>query len=160
MKKTFAFIAALATIAFAGAVSAAPLFNYVQGNLGGNYGDDFGRNAGGAAWSVAAGRDTGTFRTEIEYQGADVGHFGKLQAGNVNAYYQPTVKFLGLSPYVGAGLGYGQVVDRDSVLFNVQAGVTYPVTDKLKAVIGYRFTDAAQNGGHVNSVTTGLRYTF
>jgi opacity protein-like surface antigen len=162
MRKTLASIVALATIAFAGAAAAeSPLDlvkgDYVQAQGGGQFGDNYG---GGATWSVAAGRDFGQFRGEVEYLGSNVGYYGTLQSGNVNVYYEPSVSFYKIAPFVGAGVGYGRIVNFNSALFNVQAGLTYPLTSSLKAVVAYRYTDAASDGEHTSALTGGLRFTF
>jgi opacity protein-like surface antigen len=164
MKKIIASLAAVAAIAFAGAACANPLDtaaaavkgDYVQLSGGSQFSDNFG---GGATWSAAVGRDYGKVRAEVEYLGANIGHYGTAQTFNVNGYFQPVTVY-GFTPYVGAGVGYGRVVNQDSFLLNGTAGVSYPLTSHLKAVGEYRYVALENDGQHTQAATLGLRYTF
>ena len=164
MKKLIASLVAGATLAIAGAACAAsPLDavkgDYVQVQGGSQFSDSYG---GGAAWSVAGGRDFGLVRAEVEYLGANIGHYGTAQTVNVNAYIQPVTidKF---TPFIGGGIGYGRIVGHDATVLNAQVGTSYPLTTKLKAVVAYRYTTDQFNGStgaSTSAVTAGLRYTF
>lgn len=170
MKKLIASLAAVAAVAFAGAACANPLDtvaaavkgDYVQVQGGSQFGDQYG---GGAAWSVAAGRDFGLVRAEVEYLGSNLGGHGTLQSANVNAYIQPVTVY-NVTPFVGGGIGYGRLdghgFGENATLLNAQVGASYPLTTKLKAVVAYRY-EAAETGNagdHTSAVTAGLRYTF
>lgn len=170
MKKIIASLAAVAAVAFAGAACANPLDSaaaavkgdYVQVQGGSQFGDAYG---GGAAWSVAAGRDFGLVRAEVEYLGSNLGHYGTLQSANINAYIQP-ITIDKVTPFIGGGVGYGRLGGHgygvNATLLNAQVGASYPLTSKLKAVVAYRYEQAETGnaGEHTSAVTAGLRYTF
>ena len=180
MKTIFATIAAVAAIAFAGAASAAPAPTgyYVQAGVGTNYQSN--RDTG-IAYSAAVGKDFGLVRAEAEFigtQGSDSNKFGNLASnlGNVNVYVQPTT-VLGATPFVGGGIGYGQMYRRgvvstnnNGIVFNASTGFSYPLTEKMTLVTQYRYflandTKYTKNAHTVDnynsSVTTvGVRYAF
>lgn len=176
--KTIATLAALAVMAVASSAVAGPLDGlYTQGTVGVTQQDA--RNDG-VAYSVAVGKDFGAIRSELEYTGSRGNNAGKLGdvASNLvslNAYIEP-VTVLGVTPYVGAGLGYGQlyhggvVGDRSGVVFNGTVGASYNVTPKIAVVGQYRYNiakdvEVLKAGGkteayRASTISAGLRYTF
>lgn len=102
----------------------------------------------------------------------------KTWGAMVNATVQllPDAK---LHPYVGAGVGYGQVEvglldleeDDSGVMWQLKAGVTAPVSDRVSLDVGYRYlslpdfeaSDAGASleiGSDMHLVTFGMRYGF
>lgn len=70
-------------------------------------------------------------------------------------------------PYVGAGAGYGWVMDRpggdeSGFTFALMGGVTFDVTQQLAIDVGYRFRDIVISGPDVtdHSVLAGFRFMF
>jgi len=70
-------------------------------------------------------------------------------------------------PYVGAGAGYGWVMDRpggdeSGFTFALMGGVTFDVSQQFAIDVGYRFRDIMIKGPDVkdHSVLAGLRYMF
>jgi OOP family OmpA-OmpF porin len=155
----------------------------------------------GQIMSGAVGYKYGVMRYEVEgiHQASDVkshtiagtprgGSDGKTQtdAAMANAYVDLGT-YIGLKPYVGAGLGYSRVKyknysssstgpflnDSDNAMaYQGMAGVSYDITPKWSATAEYRYlgTNDAEvttaGGGQTkigndsNNVLVGLRYTF
>ncbi len=176
--KILATLAAVAAMAVASSAVAGPLDGfYAQGTVGGQFQDQ--RNDG-VAYSAALGKDFGNIRAEVEYtgsRGANSGKVGDVASNlvSVNAYIEP-ITVLGATPYVGAGVGYGQlyhggvVGDRSGVVFNGTAGVSYPLTEKLTVLGQYRYSiakdvEVLKAGGkaeayRASTASVGLRYAF
>ena len=141
---------------------------------------------GDTGWTadVAVGHQfDDNFRAEAELLYSDADHKNsdgkiKVLAGLANAYYDfnTGTKF---RPYIGAGVGIGQVklddgpVDDDDTGFAYQlmTGVSYPINDKLSAQVGYRYLGvtevevgsgprAIQGDYHDEAVTVGVTYKF
>ena len=180
--------AAIATVAFAGAAQAQDW--YVRGDVGGTYQSEVNgasKAKGDTGWTVdgAVGRNFGdNFRAEAEllYSDADGkrANDGKLKtiAGFVNGYYD----FLPGSawrPFVGAGVGLGQVKvsggpqrgDDTGFAYQLQAGVQHPINDRVTAQVAYRYLGInnvrigsgprALNGDyHDQALTVGVSYKF
>jgi len=170
-------LAAVAAIAGASSAVASPLTgSYVQGTVGADV--QASRNDG-VAVSIAAGKDFGMVRAEAEYtatRGANSATNGNVASDllTLNAYIEP-VTIYGVTPYVGAGIGYGEfyragvVGDRDGMVFNGTVGASYGLTDKLDLVGQYRYTIAndvkvVKTTGvedyRASTISVGLRYTF
>jgi opacity protein-like surface antigen len=163
---------------------------YVRGDAGGNFSQRFGADPtlhGKGGWTVdaAVGRSFGNgFRTDAEllYSEADAktGQTGKMKtlAGLMNAYYDFTTgtKF---RPFVGAGVGLGQVKldgapyhgDDTGFAYQLTTGIAYPITDRLNAQVAYRYlgvndvkvgSELAHIRGdyHDQAVTVGVSYKF
>jgi len=163
---------------------------YVRGEAGGSFSQRVGGDPtlhGENGWTVggAVGKRFGNgFRTEGEllYSEADGkdGQTGRMKtlAGLLNAYYDFTTatKF---RPFVGAGLGVGQVQldgglhhgDSTGFAYQLTAGVAYPIDDRWSAQVAYRYfgvndvkigPDASPLHGdyHDQAVTLGLAYAF
>lgn len=83
-----------------------------------------------------------------------------------NLYYDiPTGSMI--TPYLGAGAGYGwgsvsNGQDRNGFAFALMAGATVDLTDNLSADVGYRFRQVMTNLGdpQEHQVLVGLRYKF
>jgi len=102
----------------------------------------------------------------------------KVFAGLANGIYDFDTGTM-WKPYVGAGLGVGQVKldggairDNDTGLaYQLLTGVAYPITDKLSAQVGYRYlgvndvrigsaAQAIRGDYHDQAVTFGVTYKF
>lgn len=142
---------------------------------------------GKTGWTVdlAAGRSLASnVRAEAEllYSQDDQKHSDsgriKVFAGLANGYYDFDTGTK-LKPYVGAGLGIGQVKldgglvhdDDTGFAYQLLTGVAYPITDKLSAQVGYRYlgvndvkigsgAQAIRGDYHDQAVTAGLTYKF
>ena len=199
MKSLFASaaVAALAS-SFAGAAQAQdaggygppPPGWYVRGDAGGTFSQRVGGDPtlhGDGGWTVdgAVGKRFGNgFRTEAEllYSEADGknGQTGRMKtlAGLLNAYYDFTTRTR-FQPFVGAGLGIGQVQldggtfhgDSTGFAYQLTAGVAYPITDKWSAQLAYRYLgvndvklgpniDRLHGDYHDQAITVGLTYAF
>jgi opacity protein-like surface antigen len=174
--KFLAPLAAIAALAIAGSAAAAPS-NYVQGSVGGQFQAN---RADATSYSAAVGRDFGTVRVEGEYvasRGSDNAKLGTVEAnlGNVNVFVEPVTVY-GITPFVGAGVGYGSLYgagvkgDRNGTVFNAQVGATYKLTPKLDVVGSYRYWLAADvdvqkapkivEQYRAETLSVGLRYSF
>ncbi len=152
------------------------------------------KNVWGA--SIAAGivnpAAYGTWRLELEYtKNSDAKKIVfqdnmkvKTQAGFVNMYYDFKVGCsLPIMPYIGGGLGWGNVKfsgsedsrSEDDFAYNIGAGVAYELSNNVKLDLGYRYVnygkfeetirmqeDKVQNEykARAHEILLGLRYTF
>jgi opacity protein-like surface antigen len=171
-------IAALAALSVAAvAAPALAATDYVQAQAG--VGFQANRD-NGEAYSVAVGHDFGTVRAEAEVvalRGLNDPKLGDTQSNlaNINVYVEPVTVY-GVTPFVGAGVGYGSLFDRgvkgdrNGVVFNASAGATYPLTDKLTLVgtaryfiandVDYVKTRGTLDNYKASALTVGLRYNF
>ena len=192
MKASLTSAAALAVIAFAGAAQAQTAIDpqwYVRGDAGATYQDELNSTPkveGKSGWTMdaAVGRRIDShFRAESELVYSDdkakVGNGRiKLTAGLANGYYDFDTGTR-LKPFVGAGVGMGQVKfdggairnDDTGLAYQLLTGVAYPITDKLSAQVGYRYlsvndvkvgssAQAIRGDYHDQAVTFGLTYRF
>jgi opacity protein-like surface antigen len=102
----------------------------------------------------------------------------KVLAGLANGYYDFDTG-TPLRPFIGAGVGIGQVKlddgpahgDDTGFAYQLMTGVAYPINDKVSAQVGYRYLgvndvkigSAAQTvrgDYHDQAVTAGLTYKF
>lgn len=93
--------------------------------------------------------------------GADNAHFGSV-LGNV--YFDIPTQTM-VTPYVGAGIGYGwsgvNGNDHDGVAYGLMAGVEVSITDNVSADVGYRFRQVMDgDSSYANEGLVGLRYSF
>ena len=199
MKKIIASLVAVAALSVAGAASAASPITAVENTVGAavstveataasvtkgyyaqvNVGSQFESNRdSGTNFSLAYGRQVGNFRGEVEYLGTRDVKSAKLgnvstNLANINAYYQPNYTFKGLQPFVGAGVGYGELQgasNRNAVVYNATAGLSYKLTSKIDLVTEYRYfisTDTSVRGNDLNdnkyrasAAVVGVRYSF
>lgn len=192
MKTSLMSVAAFAGLTLAGAAHAQTAIDpqwYVRGGAGATYQDEINATPkvrGETGWTVdaAVGRQIDyNFRAEGQLiysndeQKVGDGRI-KVLAGLANAYYDFDTGTK-LRPFVGAGVGIGQVkleggaVDDDDTGFayQLQTGVTYPINDRLSAQIGYRYlgvnnvevgsgAQAVRGDYHDQAVTVGLTYKF
>ena len=142
---------------------------------------------GKTGWTadIAGGRALASnFRAEAEllYAQGDQKHTDngriKVLAGLANGYYDFDTGTK-LKPFVGAGVGIGQVKldggavrdDDAGLAYQLLTGVAYPITDKLSAQIGYRYlgvndvkigsaAQAIRGDYHDQAVTAGITYKF
>ena len=80
-----------------------------------------------------------------------------------NVYFDiPTSTIL--TPYVGAGIGYGWSDSRDDnedgVAFGLMAGVGFRLTDNLTADVGYRYRQIISTDVYDHEALVGLRFSF
>ena len=98
----------------------------------------------------------------IDYAGIGNDHhdFGSV-LGNV--YFDIPTQTV-VTPYVGAGIGYGWSDDRgdeeSGVTFALMAGVEVNITDNLSADVGYRYRQIISSETYANEALVGLRYGF
>ncbi len=72
-----------------------------------------------------------------------------------------------LTPYVGAGVGYGwanidNAKDEDGLAYGLMAGVGVDLTESVTVDVGYRFRDVMTSGSDPmeHQILTGLRFEF
>jgi len=194
MKNALMPAAAFAALALGGAAHAQSSSHidpqwYVRGDVGGSFEDKINSTPevkGKSGWTVhgAVGRTFGDhFRAEGELLYSDAkGKSGdgriKVLAGLANGYYDFDTGTK-LRPFVGAGVGVGQVKldggpvhdDATGFAYQMQTGVSYPINDRLSTQIAYRYlgiNDVKLGSGaqslhgdyHDQAVTVGLTYRF
>lgn len=80
-----------------------------------------------------------------------------------NVYFDIPTETI-LTPYLGAGVGYGWSTspseDHDGVAFGLMAGVEVNLTDNLSADIGYRYRQILSEDVYSNEALVGLRFGF
>lgn len=160
---------------------------YVRGDLGATFQGEINgtpKVKGKTGWTLdaAAGRRIDDrFRAEGEllYSEADqkIGDGQiKVTAGLANGLYDFDTGTR-LRPFVGAGVGIGQVkLDRGGVrgddtgfAYQLRTGVSYPINDRLSAEVGYRYlgindvkigsgVQALRGDYHDQAITAGLSY--
>ena len=103
-------------------------------------------------------------RTDLRIDWAGVGNndtsFNTV-LGNV--YFDIPTQTI-MTPYLGAGVGYGwsksDVNDEDGVAFGLMAGVEVSLTDNLSADIGYRYRQILSEEVYDHEALAGLRFSF
>ncbi|MCA3554171.1 outer membrane beta-barrel protein [Aestuariivirga sp.] len=138
---------------------------YIRGDLGWSWLDTVNNNDGVFLLGGGLGyKFNENLRTDARVDYAGVGsdnhEFGSV-LGNV--YFDiPTNSIV--TPYVGAGLGYGWSDDRgdneSGVTYALMAGVEVNLTDNLSADVGYRFRQIIDSDTYANEALVGLRYSF
>jgi opacity protein-like surface antigen len=80
-----------------------------------------------------------------------------------NVYFDIPTQTI-ITPYLGAGLGYGWSDDHgdndDGAAFGLMAGVEVNLTDNLSADVGYRYRQILSEDTYDNEALVGLRYSF
>lgn len=80
-----------------------------------------------------------------------------------NVYFDIPLETI-VTPYIGAGVGYGWVDstgnDEDGVAFALMAGLEVNLTDDLSADIGYRYRQILSEEVYDHQALVGLRYGF
>jgi opacity protein-like surface antigen len=80
-----------------------------------------------------------------------------------NVYFDIPLETI-LTPYLGAGLGYGWVesngTDDDGAAFALMAGVEVNLTDNLSADVGYRYRQILSEEVYDHQALVGLRFGF
>ena len=80
-----------------------------------------------------------------------------------NVYFDIPLETI-LTPYLGAGVGYGWVDssgnDDNGAAFALMAGVEVNLTDKLSADVGYRYRQILSEEVYDHQALVGLRYGF
>lgn len=93
--------------------------------------------------------------------GDEHAHFGSI-LGNV--YFDIPTQTV-VTPYVGAGIGYGwsgvKGNNHDGVAYALMAGMEVSLTENVSADIGYRFRQVFDgDSSYANEALVGLRYSF
>jgi opacity protein-like surface antigen len=80
-----------------------------------------------------------------------------------NVYFDIPLETI-LTPYLGAGLGYGWVKsdgnDDDGAAFALMAGVEVNLTENLSADVGYRYRQILSEEVYDHQALVGLRFSF
>ena len=80
-----------------------------------------------------------------------------------NVYFDIPLETI-VTPYIGAGVGYGWVDstgnDEDGVAFALMAGLEVNLTEDLSADIGYRYRQILSEEVYDHQALVGLRYGF
>ena len=80
-----------------------------------------------------------------------------------NVYFDIPLETI-LTPYLGAGLGYGWVKsdgnDDDGAAFALMAGVEVNLTENLSADAGYRYRQILSEEVYDHQALVGLRFSF
>jgi opacity protein-like surface antigen len=80
-----------------------------------------------------------------------------------NVYFDIPTQTM-ITPYLGAGLGYGWATgksdDVNGIAFGMMAGVEINLTDQLSADVGYRYRQIFDEDVYDNQALIGLRYSF
>lgn len=138
---------------------------YLRGDLGWSWLDT--QNNSDSVFLLGGGvgyKFNDHLRTDLRVDYAGVGNdnhdFGSV-LGNV--YFDiPTGSVI--TPYVGAGIGYGWSDDRgddeSGVTYALMAGVEVNITDNISADVGYRFRQIMDSETYANEALVGLRYGF
>lgn len=138
---------------------------YLRGDLGWSWLDT--ENNADSVFLLGGGvgyRFNENLRTDLRVDYAGVGNdhhdFGSV-LGNV--YFDiPTGSVI--TPYLGAGIGYGWSDDKgddeSGVTYALMAGVEVNITDNLSADVGYRFRQIIDSETYANEALVGLRYGF
>ncbi|MFM8748448.1 MAG: outer membrane protein [Aestuariivirga sp.] len=119
-----------------------------SGTLGGGVGYQFNDN----------------LRTDLRVDYAGLGNDDtSLTTALGNVYFDIPTQTM-LTPYVGAGVGYGWATgtgdDVNGVAFGLMAGVEVNLTDELSADVGYRYRQIFDEDVYDNQALIGLRYRF
>lgn len=157
------------TAALAADYSAEPVVSasnfYIRGDIGWSWLDTESDSGSVAVLGGGVGyKFNDNLRSDLRVDYAGVGNddhdFGTV-LGNV--YFDIPTQTM-LTPYVGAGVGYGwsnNHGDNESgVGYALMAGVEVNLTDKLSADVGYRFRQIISSETYDNEVLAGLRYSF
>ncbi len=80
-----------------------------------------------------------------------------------NVYFDIPLETI-ITPYLGAGLGYGWVEssgnDDDGAAFALMAGVEVNLTENLSADVGYRYRQILSEDVYDHEALVGLRFGF
>ncbi len=105
----------------------------------------------------------------VDYAGDyEIGGGAELGFGTalVNGYFDIPIGGQ-MTPYLGAGIGYGWTVrspgpDGDGFAYALMAGVGFDMTQQITLDLGYRFRHALISGPNVtdHSVLAGVRFSF
>ena len=143
---------------------------YIRGDAGWSWLDT--KNDSGSVAVLGGGvgyRFNDHLRTDarVDYAGiGDSNHdFGSVLG---NFYFDIPTQTI-VTPYVGAGIGYGWSNDNghnnksqneSGVTYALMAGLEFSLTDNLSADVGYRFRQIISSNTYDNEALVGLRYSF
>jgi opacity protein-like surface antigen len=145
---------------------------YIRGDIGASWLTWDGEDDNGFAIGGGVGYQFNeNLRTDVRVDWAGNYDIGKGRDMGVttalgNLYFDiPTGTML--TPYLGAGAGYGWVPvdggeDRDGFAYALMAGVGVDLSDNLTADVGYRFRNVLAGGDDPmeHQLLVGLRYKF
>jgi opacity protein-like surface antigen len=169
-------LAAVPTTAMAADVDAPSDYTmsswYIRGDMGASWLSWDGKDDGGFAIGGGVGYQFNeNLRADVRADWAGtygIGGGRDLDVTTVlgNLYFDiPTGTML--TPYLGAGAGYGWGSvdggsDKDGFAYALMAGVGVDLTDNLTADVGYRFRNVMANGDDPmeHQLLVGLRYKF
>lgn len=103
-------------------------------------------------------------RTDLRADWAGIGN-GDTSFTTVlgNVYFDIPTQTI-VTPYLGAGVGYGWADDHgdnsSGVAFGAMAGIEVNLTDNLSADVGYRYRQILSEDTYDNEALVGLRYSF
>jgi opacity protein-like surface antigen len=102
-------------------------------------------------------------RTDLRADWAGVGGDNSFTTVLGNVYFDIPTETI-LTPYLGAGIGYGwaetDLNDDDGVAFGLMAGVEVNLTDNLSADVGYRYRQILSEDVYDHQALAGLRFSF
>jgi len=148
---------------------------YLRGDVGASY---LSWSSATNNWGFTGGAGIGyqfdkNFRTDLTYDRS--GTFSVAPGASIststvlgNVYYDWNNESP-ITPYLGAGVGYGWEWDNNGTQANNQglaiglaAGVAYDMTSNLALDVGYHFHDILASGNSVpeHQATIGLRFKF
>ena len=171
--RSFILSTALATVLATSAVAGEGTY------VSGGFGQVLSQNKEGSNQTdlfVAAGRDYGRFRAEVNYQNLNstaTASRANASLGTAEVFVQHT--FDKITPYVGGGVGYGYLTGTgvrngtNGIVYVASAGATYDFTKNWAAFTQYDYLRAAvqvtdlngKTSDYVgNAVKVGAKYTF
>lgn len=175
-------IAALGGVASAADVDPAPSYEpqqsggwYIRGDFGFSFSEaDGGFDDSEEAFAAGAGlgyRFNENFRTDVTFDTAiDYGFGNGVDTYGVLAnLYVDVPLSIGVTPYVGGGIGWGEVdgngIDDDGVSFAAAGGFAFDLSSDMAIDIGYKWRYTDINDGGVDywidhQVRAGIRYSF
>ena len=139
---------------------------YLRGDLGYSWMDVDGDTNQGVAIGGGVGYQfNDNLRGDVRADWAGLGNDASMSSVLGNLYFDiPTSSMV--TPYLGAGVGYGWAEDdagrnTDGFAYALTAGAAVDLTDNLAADVGYRFRQIVSgDGAHDHEVLVGLRYKF
>ncbi|WP_395685680.1 outer membrane protein [Aestuariivirga sp.] len=103
-------------------------------------------------------------RTDLRVDYAGLGNDDhSLTTALGNLYFDVPTQTV-MTPYLGAGLGYGWATkpddEKNGIAFTAMAGVAIHITDNVSADVGYRYRQIFSEDAYDNEALIGLRYGF
>ena len=103
-------------------------------------------------------------RTDLRVDYAGIGNDDDMLTTVLGNVYFDIPTSTVMTPYLGAGVGYGwasnPTEDKNGVAFGLMAGVAVRITDNVSADLGYRYRQIISEDAYDNEALIGLRYSF